>query len=422
VLNTEVYHNGRTGLEVAFSENTLVEEVTARDNNMGIHLWEAPSSVVRDCVLEDNWGGGIYNSGADFSTIENNTVTSSSETHIGIKLSHTIDCILTQNTLNNVGFDIQSYQESNWRHVFSDNTINGKPFGYFDGANNTSIDGTLYGQLVLLACENVVVNGGEFNNAGGVSIYYSENCTLLDVEINGSCDDGVDVYRTPGTWIENLVCSEAYRTGIEIHSSPRSTIIRCDSNRSSGSGIAVYYSESSVIQDCRVSENLWTGIVLGSSFSTVKQNWIQKNGDVGLLIMDCTDSSIIDNVVIDNEALGILVITYPGVNGNNSIFDNSIGWNVEGNAYDYGANNTWDNGVDTGNRWADYNGTGYYYIEGEGNAVDRFPSTLNRSDIDGLDEPQIGSDLLLVGTVAVSTTIVVGSLIVYWKRKYPSTE
>jgi parallel beta-helix repeat protein len=422
VLNTEFYHNGYAGLWVSHSDDTIIDGVTARDNKFGIYLWESPSSTVRDCILEDNWDAGILNSGADFSTMENNVISSSSDTVDGINLSIAIDCVISQNTLTNVGIDIQSYQLSNWKHTFSGNAINGKPLGYFEGLTSTSLDGTLYGQLILLECENVIINGGNFSRAGGVSIYESENCTLHDAEIIGSCDSGVELYRSPGALIENVDCSEAFRTGIRIHQSSQSIIKNCDSNRSSSGGISVYYSENCVIQGCRVSGNYWSGIALDSSYSIVGQNWIRNNEHDGLVMMDCSECTITENVVIDNKGYGVVVVSYPELEGRNHIYGNSIGWNVEGNAIDYGLFNTWDNGVDAGNAWSDYNGTGYYYIEGEGGSVDRFPTILNRSHIDGPTEPQGGIDIVLVGVVGVSTSIVVGSLIVYWRRKYPFTE
>jgi hypothetical protein len=40
---------------------------------------------------------------------------------------------------------------------------------------------------------------------------------------------------------------------------------------------------------------------------------------------------------------------------------------------DNGGNNSWDNGINSGNYWDDYSGTGHYVIPGQANSSDRFP-------------------------------------------------
>jgi len=58
------------------------------------------------------------------------------------------------------------------------------------------------------------------------------------------------------------------------------------------------------------------------------------------------------------------------------LYANTIGYNGEGNAYDDGSNNSWDNGINTGNMWSDYGGSGYYYITGAAGSIDHFPEVL----------------------------------------------
>jgi parallel beta-helix repeat protein len=60
----------------------------------------------------------------------------------------------------------------------------------------------------------------------------------------------------------------------------------------------------------------------------------------------------------------------------NTIFGNTISGSGIGNALDDGGFNIWDNGIDTGNTWSDYNGGGLYEISGSANSVDRWPERV----------------------------------------------
>jgi hypothetical protein len=57
---------------------------------------------------------------------------------------------------------------------------------------------------------------------------------------------------------------------------------------------------------------------------------------------------------------------------NNRIYENKIGWNGQ-NAICDGSYNTWDDGVNRGNIWSDYNSTHQYIVPGEGYCIDHYP-------------------------------------------------
>ena len=57
----------------------------------------------------------------------------------------------------------------------------------------------------------------------------------------------------------------------------------------------------------------------------------------------------------------------------NEIFGNMFVNNTEGNALDDGEDNSWDDGIGSGNFWDDYGGTGVYVIPGTAGSVDHYP-------------------------------------------------
>ena len=46
-------------------------------------------------------------------------------------------------------------------------------------------------------------------------------------------------------------------------------------------------------------------------------------------------------------------------------------------AFDAGEENSWDSSYEEiGNYWGDFNGTGYYYIDGPAGSIDHYPNTF----------------------------------------------
>jgi hypothetical protein len=87
----------------------------------------------------------------------------------------------------------------------------------------------------------------------------------------------------------------------------------------------------------------------------------------------CTNWMIQQNTIIHNVRTGISIGEECYVI--RSVL-NSIGWNNETNAVDNGSENSWDDGVASGNAWSDYNGLGSYLITGSAESVDRYPTVL----------------------------------------------
>ncbi|MCK4566411.1 MAG: right-handed parallel beta-helix repeat-containing protein [Candidatus Thorarchaeota archaeon] len=76
-------------------------------------------------------------------------------------------------------------------------------------------------------------------------------------------------------------------------------------------------------------------------------------------------------------------------------------------AYDAGDANSWDDGIDTGNTWSDYDGTGYYYISGPAGSIDHYPSNVNTTDGTPFELPSEITFMISIGSAAIIVVIVI---------------
>jgi parallel beta-helix repeat protein len=133
------------------------------------------------------------------------------------------------------------------------------------------------------------------------------------------------------------------------------------------------------------------GMRVGTSGVIIRNNSVT-GGEVGIKLWSSGDSGLVSNNTIEGLHEGIWVggddwrimgnsigskmtaISLLSGSNNNTIFNNSIGSECASVAYDEGANNKWDDGIATGNRWSDYNGTGNYTVHGLAESIDHYPT------------------------------------------------
>ncbi|MFW9975886.1 MAG: nitrous oxide reductase family maturation protein NosD, partial [Candidatus Thorarchaeota archaeon] len=156
--------------------------------------------------------------------------------------------------------------------------------------------------------------------------------------------------------------------GIYLESSGYCDVIDNLCNRSSFG----YYIRAS--SNCYLEKNraIHTGMGFGiwvGQDHTLIGNRAEKLSDDGFIIANSYDCQLIGNIArdISDYRSGIELI-YGAAN--NILYGNFI---LCSNVHDNGSNNAWDNGVNLGNYWSSYNGTGIYPIPGTAGSVDRFP-------------------------------------------------
>ncbi len=134
-----------------------------------------------------------------------------------------------------------------------------------------------------------------------------------------------------------------------------------------GGGLDIWQS-----QDCFVVENVfigcWDAVTLRFSTRLLVLNNTIRSNQRGVLFQQSDHCDILNNTIYANIDTGILV----DLNSyNNTAHGNLIGWNFR-NAFDAGANNTFDDGVSFGNSWSDFNESETYQIPGTGGSIDAY--------------------------------------------------
>jgi len=328
---------------------------------------------------------GIFLLGSEDCWVSSNHIFDNDNFGVDIYLSK--NTTLHENTLENngvflslwdAGYNGHSLEGSQYIDVpynFVNNTVNGKPLGFFHETLNGVIDGNDYGQLILLNCTDVEVVDGNFRNVSvGMQVHYSQNCTINEVTISRNSHWGMYIYNSNFISIENS-----------------------DVSHNAGVGIHCEWSNNTRINQTAVRDNEHAGLyVQYSNECTISSNSISQNAE-GIHLDSSNDCSLIDNEVIYNTIVGI---SLSGGSSQNTVYGNSIGWNGR-NAENQGIN-FWDNGVNRGNSWSDYSGVGYYQISHGG--VDHYPRFL-------------GNPLLaptsIIGMIVAGIIVIV---VVFWFR------
>jgi parallel beta-helix repeat protein len=261
---------------------------------------------------------------------------------------------------------------------FDNNTVNGKPLGFFHKVADTVITGN-YGQVILLNCTDVEVAGGYLANTSvGFQIFYSQNCTLTDCTVEYNPVEGVKVFHSAFTEISECEIRNNGAPGIYIEQSNHTFVRNNDISGNNGAGVHLQK-----CQECNILNNSLSMNVIGISLDT------------------SDNCSLIDNAIMANSLYGVYIHSQSQYNW---IYGNRIGWNNK-NALDESGYNSWDDGVSQGNSWSDWNGFGVYEIDSYG--TDHYPSMLGG-----------GISLPLFILIGLSLTAAVGIAIAFaWNRR-----
>ena len=389
--------NGHSGVSMSAavfcSQNCTVRNyVLSQGGRFSIIAWESPETVIRDNSFTSTFGHSIYLYGSEDSTITGNTISgsimqvneraaivvrssdnttiegnildnnegegiylyTSSSNVIGNVISEcgrsdllvyfSEGCNFTDNTLQN-GFLLQGMHLADYLHAFSGNTVQGKDVGYFRDVEDLNIGGSAYAQVFIVNASNVHLNGVSTSGvSNGILVVNSPDTEITNSKLS-VLNAGCTIISSANTRLFN-VTSAGGVYGAYVYSSNRTSVENCSFSYAEYGIYAVGLSNGSVLYSeiTHCIRGMYLGVV---SYSRVISNNIHHNSDLGIGITSGSE--------------------------NNSIYYNTIGWNGQYNAYDDGTDNTWDDGIDTGNWWHDYSGSGSYSIPGNADSVDRYP-------------------------------------------------
>ena len=408
--------NNSIGVDLANANNTQVCDNNIRGRytryGTGISIHGGFSSDIYTNSIS-HVAYGIVLQGGGGLNISYNSVTDSRygfvfawySTWYSVPDGPSVDCSIIGNSFDTGGLypSIENYDNWDFNSLqFLENTVNGRQIGFFAYLQNESVNGNDFGQLHLVSSRNVTIRDGNFwgvrsdfeddvyydpGQATAITLVDCTECDLTNFLVHDNTIGVTFQYSTGCLFQES---SSYYHTWAGIILWHSHDIAVLDVNVGGNlKGISTGWSWACAIRNCLILENDEAIDLVSSANMTLTQNIIFQNHDA-IFLGDSDGCYIHDNIIYINSR-GIqlnsssdCLITGNNIHSNtgagisldlssnrNNIFQNVFAYNTP-NVVCEGSSNHWDNQVDIGNWWSDYNGTGPYIIDA--NDQDNYPN------------------------------------------------
>ncbi len=262
----------------------------------------------------------------------------------GIFPRDSFGCKITDNVLINCGIYVcEDTLNELFSYTFERNTINSKDFGWYENLTDKVLDNINVGQMVLVNCSNIKIKNEVINfSSTGLTLFFCSKVDIYNCVFNHHTKVGLEIL---------------YSSYINVH---KSTVNFCHAR-----GVRLYFADNVVLFENIISFNQEEGLTIYYSNSNlIFNNFFESNTNYGCLITDLSTN----NRIYSNSFV------------NNSIFSFSQGLdNVYGNLW-------YNTSTSTGNFWSNYFDSGYYNIEGSGEARDLYPNICELIYDDNFEE------------------------------------
>ncbi|MBY9002102.1 MAG: right-handed parallel beta-helix repeat-containing protein [Candidatus Heimdallarchaeota archaeon] len=387
ILFNKVMNNNH-GIFITF--NSLRSKVVNNtiSYNTGYSITLLPDSILANNTISYNvYGLEVLESWLSNCTIEYNTfINNENGNNAGICVNTTIRNNYFYN--DGLGFSVASVANQ-LTNTITDNWVNDRELGYFINLNNINIQETIYGQLILINCSEIIVSGQElYNTSTGISVYFCSDITIENNLCYENNLQGIYVSSSDHTIINENECSYNLENGIYVVSTNVTISDNiCLNNTKSGIYFRNLIETNIVYNNC--TQNLYGIYAEDSLGGVIFHNLCYKNSLYGIYIpkedlspwsiqeikLAPSDSCLITyNYLIENIEYGIYVETDNNAIYNNTFYDNNLAGTSQ--AFDSGTGNIWYNAAASqGNYWSDWLGTGSYVIDGSAGSLDLYPFT-----------------------------------------------
>ena len=379
LLSENACFNISTGILCQSSSYIEMEKNTVSYCRFGILLYGLDNCIFRNNTSSHVDYDGISISKTENSLFENNIL--SYNLRSGISLHWSTNNSLCGNQLFSCGLDpYATHFDSYSQNIYTNNSVNNKPLGYFVNLTNEVFSETKYGQLFFVNCTNIVVKNQNTSSASrGLTFYRCKNTTVLNNICNYNTYSGIFASDSQQMILYNNTCNfnkceeaDLWGDGIDIRGVSELFLINntCLGNTY---GIDLNYSNDAVVTNNTCMDSYY-GLYLSECFncSIITNKFNENLRGINSWISDfCV---ITYNLFSDNtrDALSIYYGTNNTIHHNNFI-DNNVAFSSS-QAFDSGSYNLWfDNSTKEGNYWSNWSGSGNYSIDGYSNAYDLFP-------------------------------------------------
>ena len=384
VINVTSYGNENGGIGIDTSYDVRILDCNLSNNGIdglsispeggGVRLHISSDVIVDNCTMMDNYYSGVvietnyYDIAIDNVTISNCSI---SGTRFGIWSQSNYDITVNDLTIENC--TITDYRDGGLWLVGGTNKIRQSGWLIKDNVIDNDDVISTFGAMHLEYLTGAVIANNEISHTYAshyneiIRLYISDNITVAECNVHDNAQIGLQTSYCENVTFRDSVISNNNNHGIFIDDSFDIDIINVSIDANDASGIRTQDSSRIVIEGCEITGNEDHGV-------------LAYVGTDDLDISKCTISNTEFGygVKITSQAENVTVVnnTFTGNHGATGIYDA-----LHVQAYDYGANNTW-NDSEGGNRWSDWLGPdadydGFvdapYDIDGIAGAQDMLP-------------------------------------------------
>jgi parallel beta-helix repeat protein len=315
----------------------------------GIELDSSPNTSISDSNIANN-PFGVWLLSSSGCTISANNITADRED--GAVLDASSYCNVYGNTFQNDGLLV----ENSYHTFVKNNEVNGKPLYYLESVTVPTTVPSDVGQVVLVNCSNIVVNGLSLSNAStgvelwqtdstritkttitkeeyGIYLFFSSGNTFSGNVLTANQGDGIQLWNSSGNnFSDNNVTANTY-DGVDLFNSSGNNFSGnnfSDNNVTANANIGIYIgysSDSNVLSGNTVKANGMYGIDLctSSDNNTLSGNNVTANGDEGISV-ESSDSNVLSGNTVKASNWGVYLWSSSG--------NTFSGNNVTANTYD----------------------------------------------------------------------------------------
>jgi len=317
ILNNNISSLNSIAIALSNSAQNIVAGNTANSTHQsGIALGNSDANTLANNTANSNRYDGIRISGSSYNILINNTV---SENEHGIHLLESYNNTLRNNTIdsnnesglylwysydnnlyNNTFTDDGIYLYKSYRSAAQDNTIDGKPLVYLENTSDQTVDDA--GQVILVRCDNITVNGLTLSNT----------------------NTGMQLWETNNSLIHNNTAT-GNRDGIYLHNSSNNTLTQNTANSNSNYGVHLDESDYNTLSGNNASENVNGIHVYHSDYNTLSENTLNSNSGDGIYLYRSDYNNITNNTALENEhGIHLTGLYLVGYSANNTLTYNLL--------------------------------------------------------------------------------------------------
>ncbi|MCS7239859.1 MAG: right-handed parallel beta-helix repeat-containing protein [Candidatus Bipolaricaulota bacterium] len=254
----------------------------------GIYIENTTKSfIIRGCTVlgaQDSQGAAIAVVNVRGGVIEDCLVRDSIN---GVIIQSSQNLVMRDNFLavSGVGLQVLGTSVQHYDHVIEPtNSVNGKPVYYLYGVTDMSIADLDAGHITLAGARNVTLRGAKIDQTDGITVAFSEQVRLENLDISRPRGNGVTILSSPHT---------------QVRDSPRIA-------NSKNAGIAVILSDYVRIENCGIYANL-TGVYVNASDHFVVENTAFAAGPIGVHITGASREPVVRKNLFYQSSYGVKV-------------------------------------------------------------------------------------------------------------------